>query len=232
MAKNNNLTDFLTGISNAIRTKKGTTGLINPQNFESEISSIASIDTCTIEYMDESDPCYFVYSNGSEVDTWCNTANGTVLTVVCNTPIVTWSAMGGALPLHFRTTAGKLVAYGGSEFNGFTVYSIPSKFKNNAIKVYNGATNHKIIMNNSVGTVKVDDIELDSNSVNNFPLMNGETISIEPSYAILTINGTNYNAPTSSDLTINISNADITLELGTPQPFSGNYKIIINYTES
>ena len=40
MAKNNNLTDFLTGVANAIRTKKGTSGLINPQDFESEISSI------------------------------------------------------------------------------------------------------------------------------------------------------------------------------------------------
>ena len=40
MAKNNNLTDFLTGVADAIRTKKGTTDLINPQDFESEIASI------------------------------------------------------------------------------------------------------------------------------------------------------------------------------------------------
>lgn len=40
MAKNNNLTDFLTGVADAIRTKKGASGLINPQDFESEISSI------------------------------------------------------------------------------------------------------------------------------------------------------------------------------------------------
>ena len=40
MAKNNNLTDFLTDVANAIRTKKGTTAKINPQNFSSEISSI------------------------------------------------------------------------------------------------------------------------------------------------------------------------------------------------
>ena len=40
MAKNNNLTDFLTGVADAIRTKKGATELINPQNFESEILSI------------------------------------------------------------------------------------------------------------------------------------------------------------------------------------------------
>lgn len=40
MAKNNNLTDFLTDIANTIRTKKGTTLAINPQDFSSEIESI------------------------------------------------------------------------------------------------------------------------------------------------------------------------------------------------
>lgn len=46
MAKNNNLTDFLTDVANAIRTKKGTTGTIDPQNFSSEIASISTgVDT-------------------------------------------------------------------------------------------------------------------------------------------------------------------------------------------
>lgn len=40
MAKNNNLTDFLTDLADGIRAKKGTTGTINPQNFRSEIASI------------------------------------------------------------------------------------------------------------------------------------------------------------------------------------------------
>lgn len=40
MAKNNNLTDFLTDTANAIRAKKGTTAKINPQDFSSEIASI------------------------------------------------------------------------------------------------------------------------------------------------------------------------------------------------
>lgn len=40
MAKNNNLTDFLTDVANAIRAKKGTTAKINPQNFASEIATI------------------------------------------------------------------------------------------------------------------------------------------------------------------------------------------------
>ena len=42
MAKTDNLTDFLTGIADAIREKKGTTGTINPQDFSSEIASIES----------------------------------------------------------------------------------------------------------------------------------------------------------------------------------------------
>lgn len=40
MAKSNNLTDFLTDVANAIRAKKGTTDLINPQDFSAEIASI------------------------------------------------------------------------------------------------------------------------------------------------------------------------------------------------
>lgn len=40
MAKDNNLTDFLTDVADAIREKKGTTDLINPQNFAEEIASI------------------------------------------------------------------------------------------------------------------------------------------------------------------------------------------------
>ena len=42
MAKNNNLTDFLTDLADGIRAKKGTTGTINPQNFRSEIESITT----------------------------------------------------------------------------------------------------------------------------------------------------------------------------------------------
>ena len=42
MAKNNNLKDFLTGVAEAIRAKKGTSDLINPQDFESEISGIST----------------------------------------------------------------------------------------------------------------------------------------------------------------------------------------------
>lgn len=40
MAKNDNLKDLLTDVANAIREKKGTTDLINPQDFSAEIASI------------------------------------------------------------------------------------------------------------------------------------------------------------------------------------------------
>lgn len=41
MSKQNNLTDFLTDVADAIRTKKGTTDLINPQNFSAEIAALS-----------------------------------------------------------------------------------------------------------------------------------------------------------------------------------------------
>ena len=41
MSKQNNLTDFLTDVANAIRAKKGSTDLINPQNFSAEIAALS-----------------------------------------------------------------------------------------------------------------------------------------------------------------------------------------------
>lgn len=41
MSKQNNLTDFLTDVANAIRSKKGTTDKINPQNFSAEIAALS-----------------------------------------------------------------------------------------------------------------------------------------------------------------------------------------------
>ena len=37
MAKNDNLTDYLTDLADGIRAKKGTTDPINPQDFRKEI---------------------------------------------------------------------------------------------------------------------------------------------------------------------------------------------------
>ena len=40
MAKNNNLTDFLTNLANKFRTKLGLSSTINPQNFEGLIDDV------------------------------------------------------------------------------------------------------------------------------------------------------------------------------------------------
>ena len=40
MAKNNNLTDFLTNLANKFRTKLGSSSTINPQNFEGLIDDV------------------------------------------------------------------------------------------------------------------------------------------------------------------------------------------------
>lgn len=46
MAKNNNLTDFLTDVADAIREKDGSTGTINPQDFSDKIKAIPTgVDT-------------------------------------------------------------------------------------------------------------------------------------------------------------------------------------------
>lgn len=56
MSKQDNLTDFLTDVADAIREKKGTTEKINPQNFSDEIRSIeggGGSGNAEIEYADE-----------------------------------------------------------------------------------------------------------------------------------------------------------------------------------
>lgn len=54
MAKNDNLNDFLADVANAIRLKKGTSDLINPQDFSTEIESISGSGggESSIEYLD------------------------------------------------------------------------------------------------------------------------------------------------------------------------------------
>ena len=41
MSKANNLQDFLTYVADAIRAKKGSTALINPQDFSAEIAALS-----------------------------------------------------------------------------------------------------------------------------------------------------------------------------------------------
>lgn len=68
MAKNNNLTDFLTDIANAIRTKKGTAAKINPQDFSNEIASIegggamATASVKDVNFRDYDGTCLYSYT--------------------------------------------------------------------------------------------------------------------------------------------------------------------------
>ena len=79
MAKNNNLTDFLTGVADAIRRKRGTTGKINPQNFEEEISGIPT------RKPEEEKTVYLNMVNGNQVIT--PTAGKTMSKVTLKKPL-------------------------------------------------------------------------------------------------------------------------------------------------
>lgn len=79
MAKNNNLTDFLTGVADAIRRKKRTTGKINPQNFEEEISGIPT------RKQEEEKTVYLNMVNGNQVIT--PTAGKTMSKVTLKKPL-------------------------------------------------------------------------------------------------------------------------------------------------
>ena len=79
MAKNNNLGDFLTDIANAIRTKKGTSGTIQAQDFSSEILSIPSGGGANTPHLiyDENEPlnwswAYYIYSQSDKLDIFSN----------------------------------------------------------------------------------------------------------------------------------------------------------------
>lgn len=50
MAKNDNLKDFVTDLADAIREKKGTTDLINPQDFADEIRSIEGASPFAVDF--------------------------------------------------------------------------------------------------------------------------------------------------------------------------------------
>lgn len=69
MSKQNNLTDFLTDVADAIRQKKGTQAPINPQDFSSEIASIPTGGNNPLQYMldrsSDTDGSYLFYTNSS-----------------------------------------------------------------------------------------------------------------------------------------------------------------------
>lgn len=72
--KTDNLTDFLTDVADAIREKKGTTELINPQDFSAEIASIESGEIVTIGGVINRVQ-YLRRTNEGYIDTGVNGAN-------------------------------------------------------------------------------------------------------------------------------------------------------------
>ena len=64
MAKNNNLQDFLTDVANSIRTKTGTTELINAQDFSDKILNIPSGGGNTLKnLLDATKSCRYLFEN-------------------------------------------------------------------------------------------------------------------------------------------------------------------------
>lgn len=84
MAKTNNLKDFLTDIADTIRAKKGTTALINPQDFSNEIASIEGGGTSNVytyqDRIDETKDCsslFRSYTGTNDIAKGLNTAGVT-----------------------------------------------------------------------------------------------------------------------------------------------------------
>ena len=77
MAKSDNLKDFLTDLADAIRTKKGTTEKINPQDFANEIASIKSEASASVNRV-----TYLRRTNEGYIDTGVHGANNNLKIMV------------------------------------------------------------------------------------------------------------------------------------------------------
>lgn len=100
MAKNNNLTDFLTDVADAIREKDGSTGTINPQDFSDKIKAIQTgVDTSDGNI----EPTtvlkgYKGYAKGVAVNGAIETYDGTVEDVVSGYNIAITIVAGASAP--------------------------------------------------------------------------------------------------------------------------------------
>lgn len=127
MSKANNLTDFLTDIANTIRTKKGISGTIDPQDFSSEISSISMVKELS-----------FTYSGSTiTITNWDNTYSGYLVFPIRSVyergiKGITLKVVNGVPSTSSSTASGEnTVGYSGSATNSInltyiTSYSITS----------------------------------------------------------------------------------------------------------
>ena len=70
MAKTDNLGDFLKDVADSIRTKTGTTELINAQDFSAKILNISSGENTLKNLLDATKNCYYLFNeyDGTSVD--------------------------------------------------------------------------------------------------------------------------------------------------------------------
>lgn len=73
MARTNNLTNFLTDVANAIRTKKGTSASIAASNFDSEIAGIQTGVNVTIDGVSQTED--LTLHTNSTIGTWKRNSN-------------------------------------------------------------------------------------------------------------------------------------------------------------
>lgn len=133
MAKNDNLKDFLIDVANAIRTKKGTSEEINPQNFSDEILQLESADGGKINLLLDGSITKLNDSDFRDITRIRNHAcygceNLSELTIPSNITTIGTSAFEGCSSLQTLHIADGVTTISASAFKGInaSIIDIPS----------------------------------------------------------------------------------------------------------